>query len=229
MFCKNCGKELPDSAKFCDGCGAAVDEPTQAATPTTDQVTPPKKKKKHPVLLGLVIAFAVLVLLSIIFGDDKNSGDGSNTTPSMATATQQETVPPTTEKQSYTVGDTIEKGDLKVTFDTFQESSGGEFLAPDEGNAFLLCEFTVENDTLSDINVSSVLCFEAYVDDYTVQYSLSATSFADGATLDGTIASGKKMHGVIGYEVPADWKNFEIRFTPSASILGKTFTFEVSK
>lgn len=25
MFCKNCGKELPDGAKFCTGCGATVD------------------------------------------------------------------------------------------------------------------------------------------------------------------------------------------------------------
>ena len=22
MYCKNCGKQLPDGAQFCDGCGA---------------------------------------------------------------------------------------------------------------------------------------------------------------------------------------------------------------
>ena len=31
---------------------------------------------------------------------------------------------------------------------------------------------------------------------------------------DGTVAPGKKMNGVIGYEVPADWKELEIKFTP---------------
>ena len=32
--------------------------------------------------------------------------------------------------------------------------------------------------------------------------------------LDGTVAAGKKFNGVIGYEVPADWKELEVRFTP---------------
>lgn len=30
MFCENCGKNLPDGAKFCNGCGAKV-EPMQSA------------------------------------------------------------------------------------------------------------------------------------------------------------------------------------------------------
>lgn len=36
----------------------------------------------------------------------------------------------------------------------------------------------------------------------------------DKNQLDGTVAPGKKMNGVIGYEVPADWKELEINFTP---------------
>ena len=31
----------------------------------------------------------------------------------------------------------------------------------------------------------------------------------DKNQLDGTVAPGKKMNGVIGYEVPADWKELE--------------------
>ena len=30
--------------------------------------------------------------------------------------------------------------------------------------------------------------------------------------MDGSIASGKKMNGVVGYEVVADWKEIEIQF-----------------
>lgn len=46
MFCQNCGKELPDNAKFCSGCGAAVEEtvaveetevfPSEEAVPESD-------------------------------------------------------------------------------------------------------------------------------------------------------------------------------------------------
>ena len=38
MFCKNCGKELPDSAKFCSGCG----------TPVISEVTAPGVEPPQP-------------------------------------------------------------------------------------------------------------------------------------------------------------------------------------
>ena len=31
--------------------------------------------------------------------------------------------------------------------------------------------------------------------------------------LDGSVAAGKKMKGVIGYELPSDWKELEIHYT----------------
>ena len=33
--------------------------------------------------------------------------------------------------------------------------------------------------------------------------------------LDGSVAAGKKMNGVIAYQVPEDWKTLEIKFSPS--------------
>lgn len=36
MFCKNCGKQLPDNSKFCTGCGAQLN----AAQPTAEPVAP---------------------------------------------------------------------------------------------------------------------------------------------------------------------------------------------
>lgn len=43
VFCKNCGKELPDTAKFCSGCGTPVAPPapaSEAAQPPVVQETP---------------------------------------------------------------------------------------------------------------------------------------------------------------------------------------------
>lgn len=57
-----------------------------------------------------------------------------------------------------------------------------------------------------------MISFEAYADDYALNYSLSAAMTKDGQ-LDGTIAAGKKMKGWIGWEVPADYQNVEIHFT----------------
>lgn len=37
MYCKHCGKEMNDEAKFCDGCGGAVqDETTNNQSPKTE-------------------------------------------------------------------------------------------------------------------------------------------------------------------------------------------------
>ena len=42
--------------------------------------------------------------------------------------------------------------------------------------------------------------------------------------LDGTVAAGKKFSGVVGYEVPTDWQELEINFTPDVWS-GKDITF----
>ena len=88
------------------------------------------------------------------------------------------------------------------------------FYTPDSGNVFLFCEFAIENKSSKDISISSIMSFEAYVDDYSTNMSMTGTLAADKGQMDGTVAAGKKMSGVIGYEVPADWKTLEIRFTP---------------
>ena len=57
--------------------------------------------------------------------------------------------------------------------------------------------------------------FEAYCDDYSTSQSLTALMEKESKNqLDGTVSSGKRMNGIIGYEVPQNWKTMEIRFTP---------------
>ena len=71
--------------------------------------------------------------------------------------------------------------------------------------------------------------FEAYADDYALNYSVSALlEKNDQNQLDGTIAAGKKMNGVIGYEIPADWKTIEIHFKDNVWSSNK-FKFEITK
>ena len=79
---------------------------------------------------------------------------------------------------------------------------------------FVLCTFTIQNNSSSEINISSLVCFDAYCDSYACNYSLSAQLESSANQLDGTIAPGKKMNGSIGYEVPADWSELEIHFAP---------------
>lgn len=116
------------------------------------------------------------------------------------------------EKTVFYVGETAELKDVQVTMTNFEESTGKDYVNPTDGNVFVLAEFEIVNNTDSEITISSMLSFEAYADDYSLNYSLSAAMLKDGQ-LDGTIAAGKKMKGWIGWEVPEDYKNVEIHFT----------------
>lgn len=94
---------------------------------------------------------------------------------------------------------------------------------------FVLVEFEIANNSDSELSVSSMLSFDAYADDYALNYSLSATMESEsGSQLDGTIAPGKKMRGEIGYEVTADWSNIEIHFTDNVWS-SSDFVFEINK
>ena len=132
------------------------------------------------------------------------------------------------DKTAFGVGEQVSLNDVIVTMNNVTESNGSQFNEPAEGNVFILCEFTIENNSEKDLAVSSIMCFEAYVDDYSTSMSLSAIIGAEKNQLDGTVAAGKKMNGVIGYEAPADWKEIEIRFTPDFWS-GKDITFVHSK
>lgn len=90
-----------------------------------------------------------------------------------------------------------------------------------------MLEFEIENNSNTDISVSSIASFEAYCDDYSVNMNLTANLLYDNKNqLDGNVAAGKKMNGVIGYEVPADFKTLEVKFSPSFWS-NRAITFEI--
>lgn len=195
MFCRNCGKEIDDKAVVCPGCGVA----------TGIDVSKKKKKKKHPILGTLVLIFGILLIIASLGGggDDPKKIDSEK--PITATAVQ---------KTEFTVGDKVELGDVVVTLKNVSENQGGNYMTPADGKVFIVCEFEIENNSEKDIAVSSLMSFEAYIDDYSTSMSLTATLSTGNAQLDGTVAAGKKMSGVIGYEADSDWSDIEVRFTP---------------
>lgn len=117
---------------------------------------------------------------------------------------------------TFKLGDQVELDGVVVSFIDLIESTGVQFAAPAEGKVFVLCEFEITNNSSEELAVSSMLNFEAYCDDYSCEYSLSALmAKEDKDQLDGSVAAGKKMKGVIGYEIPSDWKELEIQYTPN--------------
>ena len=131
-----------------------------------------------------------------------------------------------TQSQKFAVGDTAELKSVKVTLVSVTESEGSMFTKPADGNVLVGCEFEISNESDKDIDVSSVMSFEAYCDSYSVNQSITGLiEFTQNGKnqLDGSVAAGKKMNGVIAYEVPADWQELEISYSPS--FWGKAMTF----
>lgn len=226
--CKVCGAEVAKNAKTCPHCGARL-------------------KKGHPILIGVLVFFLLIGIIgSSGDGDEPKKVETSAPTQKVETSvptqeaepsapTQEvETTPSQTEKEpelekdnknAFCVGETAELNDVNVTFVGVTESAGSAYNAPGEGNVFVLCEFDIANNSDKEIAVSSMMSFEAYCDDYTCTFSLSALiEKGNKNQLDGTVAAGKKFNGVVGYEVPADWQELEISFTPDFWS-GKDITF----
>lgn len=188
-----------------------------------------KVKKKGSCLKTLLIIFGVFIILGII----GSALGGDNEPKKVADKSVEDSQKPEKEvkkeKTIFSIGETAEMNDVQITMMSYEESTGSEFNTPAEGNVFVLVNFEIANNSDSELLVSSMASFEAYADDYALNYSLSALlDKQDSTQLDGTVASGKKMNGWIGYEVPADWKNLEIHFTDNVWSSNK-FIFNISK
>lgn len=193
--CKSCGTEIAKSAKSCPHCGA-------------------KNKNGHPVLIGLLVFVVLIAIIGAMGSDDepkKVEGTLPGQTDTAVSAGNDEDG-----ENIFHVGELAELKGVTVALVNVTESEGSDFNKPSDGNVFVLCEFEIVNNSNEEITVSSMLSFDAYCDDYACSYSLSALlEKGNKNQLDATIAAGKKVNGVIGYEVPENWKDLEIHFTPN--------------
>lgn len=197
--CKACGQEVAKGAKACPHCG--------------------KDQRnffgKHKILSVLLFLIALGIIGGAFSGED-DPKPAADTTPAASqeddTATSPETSKADNAPLVFGINEPAEYQDIIVTLNSLQESNGSEYNKPSEGNVFLLAEFTFENNSSTDLNISSLLSFDAYVDGYTTSIDLSATlEKGNKQQLDGTVAPGKKMNGIVGFQVPANWQEFETR------------------
>lgn len=196
-----------------------------------------KEKKKGSCLKTILIVITVIVVLGVIgsiFGEEEKPekvADVNTDTQTEEPSNETEAEPEedSEEQTVFKQGEVAEMNDVQVTLMGYEESTGSEFNTPAEGNVFVLANFEIANNSDSELSISSALSFEAYADDYALNYSFGALmEKTDSTQLDGTIAPGKKMNGWIGYEVPADWSNIEIHFTDNVWSSNK-FVFEITK
>lgn len=212
-LCKHCQTEILKKAKVCPNC----------------------KRKQSGIVKWIVIAIVVLVIIGAATGgkDDnepKKVGDTKASTESNNNSNDAEPVisEEPDKEVTFKKGEIAELNNVQVTLTDYEESTGSEYNKPDDGKVFLLAEFEIANNTDKELAISSMLSFEAYADDYKLDYSVGAMIDKEGSQLDGSIAAGKKMKGWIGWEVPQDYQNVEIHFTDNVWSSDK-FVFVIEK
>lgn len=179
-----------------------------------------KKNKSGFAIAGTVLSILSIILVVFVynvFSDTAKEAPAKK----VSDVVQEEVVQVSTaaveeEKTDFGIGEVVDLNGIEATLLTVTESTGGQFTKPADGNVFVILEFDIANNSKEDITVSSMLCFEAYCDDYSVNQSMTGLMEDNGKKqLDGNVAVGKKISGVITYEVPTDWKQMEVSFTPS--------------
>lgn len=127
MFCKKCGTEYSDDAKFCPNCATPNGETTPSQAPVTPMY-PPKKKKK-----GWIIALVAIVLVIVIISI-ANPGRESDPGTSQGEGT------PKTEQNNQEKDEWIKSGSYKIGTDL----SAGEYLIKSSSG---MCYVQVSSDS----------------------------------------------------------------------------------
>lgn len=215
--CKHCQSAIPQKAKICPVC----------------------RKKQGSILKWIIIAFVVICILGAAGGNNSSDSEVKNvtTTPELQTTTET-TVSATqaevtaSSETVFHVGETAEYKDVQVSVLGYEESNGNHWSSPAEGKVFIFPEIEIINNSTEEINISSFLSFDCYCDDYKMDFSTEAlmTMSTDDSKsqLDGSVAPGKRIKGVLGIEVPADWSTIEIYYKDNAW-LSSNFSFEITK
>lgn len=185
-----------------------------------------EKKKKGGKLKWIIIVIVLIAIIGTVAGGGSKEPKKVTSTNSDSTSvdnaddsTTSESVNTEPMDTDFGIGDTADFDGVQIKLSSAILSKGdGKFVRPDNGKYFLELIFYIDNQSSSDISVSSMVSFEAYCDDFSLNQDLIGYQApeVDGISqLDGSVAAGKKMNGVISYQVPQDFSTFEISFAPS--------------
>lgn len=159
-------------------------------------------------ILSLILSLGIFISVTACSSDYAPTKETNSVTSPTVTVTPSPIIKNTT----FNIGDTAVFKDLKISAIRFEESYGDDFFYPDYGNIYLGINFEIENISNTTQTISSILFFDAYVDDVKCEYSFMAES-AFGGTLDGELSPGKKLIGYYAVEVPEEWQKLELEFS----------------
>ena len=177
---------------------------------------PPKKKSQKPLLIGCGAVLAIVVLAIIIISAVSANASKSTTNSSTASKTgsgssSQSTQAPTTQS-NFKVGQVVNVANTwQITVLSAQTSAGSQYNTPQKaGDLFMVITVSVKNISSQGHIMSSLVQWNLQ-DASGQKYNIAIDTDA-GATLDGTVAAGMPLKGVLSYEVPKTTHTYTLSF-----------------
>lgn len=130
---------------------------------------------------------------------------------------------------TYGVGEKVEVDGLVVTLTDVMTSKGNSYYKPASGKEYVILQFEIKNDSKEDITLSTMMNFTFWCDNTicVIDVNALATAMLSGKyQLDCAVEAGKKVTGVIGYEVPKNWEQLKVEFKKEL-LFGESVTFKV--
>ncbi len=154
----------------------------------------------------IICCFLMIVMLASMAACD--SGDAVGKETENQTGTSQGSTEP--KEETFGLNETAVFKTLKFTATEMTESNGKNYMEPADGKVFVGVKFTIENVSSEEQTISSLLLFDAYVDDVKCSESFSGSVAFGSETLNGTIAPGKKLVGWYVMEASENWSDIEL-------------------
>ncbi len=143
---------------------------------------------------------AILVIMAVVCYSAFAIGSGEST-PTKETGSTSSQAASKAQDLTFKLNETAVFKEIKITATEIKISNGSEYIKPDSGKVYVGVKFKVENISSTEQTISSMLLFDAYVDNTKADLSISASTAFGGSTVDGTLAAGKSLEGYYGIEV----------------------------
>ena len=175
----------------------------------------------------LIIALVAVMFSGCVVIETGKSNSGVNKEKVESNHTAKETDPTEAADTEFGFDEAAVFDTIKITAMKLEETKGKQYMEAGDGKIFVGVQFTIENISEEEQNISSILLFDAYIDGVKCEYSFMANTAFEEGTLDGAIAPGKKMIGWYGVETAEDWGKLEIQVKAEwLSSTAATFVFE---
>lgn len=156
----------------------------------------------------IVIVLIVIGVIGSMGSDSKKVGSNAGT----------ETSKDQSNNEVYKVGDKIQMGDVILTVNKVETSTGGQYQKPSEGNHWVNVNLTIEN-TGSKQEYITTLGQMFILDKDNNQYQVAVTEKRmenpGSLGLDGALVAKAKKTDWVGFEVPTNATGLKLQYNAS--------------